>query len=133
MELVLYTERLTLRPLQPEDVDLALEMFTDPQVVRYVSVPTTPEEIQSEMTHNVKRCGGGCIGIWCVLDRVTSEKLGTCILLPMPIEEDDTNWDLVEGPDIPGCRNRSWLYSQKISLGKGLCHRDLQTVTGICV
>ena len=85
MELVLHTERLILRPLQPEDVDLALEMFTDPLVVRYVCVPTKPDDIRAEMTNKVKRCGGGCIGIWCVLDRTTSEKLGTCILLPMPI------------------------------------------------
>lgn len=103
MELELLTDRLMLRPLRLDDLDLAIEMFTDPEVARYVGGPQTAEEIEAELPTNIKRCGGGCIGIWCVIDRETSEKLGTGALLPMPIDEDDTNWDLVEGPDLPDC------------------------------
>ena len=30
-----------------------------------------------------------------MIDRSTNEKLGNAMLLPLPIDEDDTNWDLV--------------------------------------
>ncbi|MEJ2178284.1 MAG: GNAT family N-acetyltransferase [Gammaproteobacteria bacterium] len=95
------TSRLLLWPLEPGDVDLGIEMFTDPDVMRYVGGLLSADKIRSEMPNYLKRCGGGCIGIWCVIERSTSGKIGTGALLPMPVEEDDTNWDLVEGPDIP--------------------------------
>jgi len=36
MKLELHTERLLLSPVAPTDLDVALEMFTDPEVVKYV-------------------------------------------------------------------------------------------------
>ena len=101
MNLELHTSRLLLRPLRFDDVDLGIEMFTDPEAVRYVGGLLSEEKIRAEMSNYVKRGGGGCIGIWCAIERSTSEKVGTGALLPMPVEEDDTNWDLVDGPDIP--------------------------------
>ena len=81
------------------------------------------------MPTSVKRCAGGCIGIWCVLDRVTSEKLGTGVLLPMPIDEDDTNWDLVEGPEVPDCEIEVGYILKRAAWGKGyateVCRRLL--------
>ena len=120
MQLELLTDRLLLRPLVHDDLDLALEMFTDPEVVRYVgAVPDTVDGIQAEMHNAVKRCGGGCIGIWCVIERETSEKIGTGVLLPMPIDEDDTNWDLVQGPDIPDCDIEVGYILKRSAWGKG--------------
>ena len=101
MNLEFHTSRLLLRPLRTDDVDLGIEMFTNPEVVRYVGGLMSEEKIRAEMSNYVKRCGGGCIGIWCVIESNTGEKIGTGALLPMPVEEDDTNWDLVDGPDIP--------------------------------
>ena len=74
MKLELLTNRLFLRPLRLDDLGLAIEMFTNPEVVRYVGGTLTIEEIRAEMPNYIKRCGGGCIGIWCVIDRDTSEK-----------------------------------------------------------
>ena len=119
MKLELVTDRLKLRPLCLDDVDLALEMFTDPEVVRYIGGATTPEEIQSEMANNVRRCGGGCIGVWCALHLETLEKLGTCMLLPMPVDEDDTNWNLVAGPDIPDAEIEIGYALKRSAWGKG--------------
>ena len=101
MELDLVTERLLLRPATLSDVDLATEMFTDPAVVRYAAKQMTPDEITDRMPKWVKRGGGGCIGIWCVTDRWTGEKFGTAVLLPLPVDEDDTNWDLVVPNAMP--------------------------------
>ena len=55
MELEIFTERLRLTPLVADDVDLALEMFTDPEVVKYVCDVMTEAEIRQEMTNSTKR------------------------------------------------------------------------------
>jgi ribosomal-protein-alanine N-acetyltransferase len=101
MNLELQSERLLLRPLSESDLDISVEILTDPQVMRYVTAAYTREQVAEEMPVALKRGGGGCIGIWCVVDRAAGEKLGTAVLLPIPIEEKDTNWDLVGGPDLP--------------------------------
>ena len=98
MSRVLETERLRLTPLAVSDVDVALEMFTDPAVTRFVCEVMTEAEIRRDMPAWTKRGGDGCVGIWCVSNRVTREKHGSGFLLPMPIDEDDTNWDHV----VPG-------------------------------
>jgi ribosomal-protein-alanine N-acetyltransferase len=129
MKLELLTSRLFLRPVRPDDLDLAIEMFTNPEVVRYVGGSLPVEKIRAQMPNYIKRCGGGCIGIWCVIERDTSEKLGTGALLPMPIDEDDTNWDIVEGPDIPNCEIEVGYILKPSAWGKGyateICKRLL--------
>jgi ribosomal-protein-alanine N-acetyltransferase len=98
MKLVLLTERLRLTPLVEAEIDLSLEMFTDPEVVQYVCDLMNEDEIRKEMSNWTKRGGNGCIGIWCISDRSTGEKYGSAVLLPMPVDEDDTDYNLV----VPG-------------------------------
>jgi RimJ/RimL family protein N-acetyltransferase len=101
MNLELQSERLLLRPLSESDLDVCVEILTDPEVMRYVAAVYTREQVVEELPVVLKRGGGGCIGIWCVADRAAGEKLGTAVLLPIPIEEEDTDWNLVGGPDLP--------------------------------
>ena len=68
MELELFTERLRLSPLVDDDLDLAVEMYTDPEVVKYVCDAMTEDEVRQEMPDSVKRGANGGIGIWCVSD-----------------------------------------------------------------
>jgi RimJ/RimL family protein N-acetyltransferase len=103
MKLVLKSERLLLRPLVETDADVEIEMGTDPEVMKYVGAVETKDQIVRDMQKYTRRCAGGCIGVWCVTNRSTEEKLGSAILLPLPIEEDDTNWDLVVGEELPDC------------------------------
>jgi len=49
MKLELHTERLLLTPLATTDLDLALELWTDAEVVKYVCDVVTEEEIRQEM------------------------------------------------------------------------------------
>ncbi len=100
VELILETERLRLRPLLEADLDLGLELLTDPAVMNLVTGPMTAEEVKAEMPDAVRRCAGGAVGIWCVENKVSGEKLGTGILLPLPIEAEDTEWDLIARDDI---------------------------------
>ncbi len=94
----LHSPRLSLTPLDIGDVDLAIEMFTNPAVTKFAGKALSEAEIRRQMPVWTRRGGDGCIGIWCVADRATGEKYGSGALLPIPIDEDDTNWDDV----IPG-------------------------------
>ena len=102
MNLTFKSERLLFRPLDETDIDLVIALWTDPDVVKYVGGKTyTEDELAEEMPVSIRRCGGGCIGIWSLTELATKEKVGTAILLPLPIEEDDTNWNLVTGEGLP--------------------------------
>ena len=119
MILDLKSERLLLRPLAETDLDVEIEIGTDPEVMKYIDEPDTEDSVVQQMPNYVKRCAGGCIGIWCVVDRSTKEKLGTAILLPLPIEEDDTNWDLVVGGELPDCEIEIGYILKRSAWGKG--------------
>ena len=43
-------------------------------------------------------CADKCL---CLVRKSSGEKLGTINLLPMPVDLEDTDWDLVEGDAIP--------------------------------
>jgi ribosomal-protein-alanine N-acetyltransferase len=101
MNLKLLSERLVLIPFAPADLDICIEMFTDPEVLKYVGGPMSREAISKEMRNWTKRGGDGCIGVWCITDRETGEKYGSAALLPMPIEEDDTDFNLVTPGKMP--------------------------------
>ena len=102
MSLIFESERLRYTPLSADDLDLAVEQFGDPEVVKHVADRTySKAELAEEMPLYIRRAGGGCIGIWRLTVKETGEKIGTAILLPMPIELDDTDWDLLVGDDIP--------------------------------
>ena len=90
MKLVLYTDRLTLIPLHMSDGDIAVELFTDPEVLRFTGGVLEEEEVHRELPKWIRRGGNGCIGVWCITSSDSGEKLGTGALLPMPVEEDDS-------------------------------------------
>lgn len=101
MSLTLDGPRLRLRPLEPSDLDHCIELFTDERVTKYVSEPQSAAQVTAEMSAALQRGAGGCLGVWCVLLRETGEKIGTAILLPLPVEHDDTQWDLLQGTEWP--------------------------------
>ncbi len=119
MRLELERERLLLLPLAETDWDLGIEMFTDPAVMKYVGGASTRERVMGQMAVVTRRCAGGSIGIWCVIERATEEKIGTAILLPLPIDENDTNWDLVVGDDLPDCEIEIGYILKQSAWGKG--------------
>jgi len=101
MDLNLSTDRLLLRPVTLEDVDISIALLTDSDVMRYVGSAITEKEVRDNLPREVQRSGGGCIGIWTIFDAQTDEKIGSALLLPLPIELDDTDWSLLGGPEIP--------------------------------
>lgn len=130
MNLVLHSDRLTLVPFDKEDVDIVTELFTDPRVLRFAGGVMKQEDIRREMPNWTRRGGNGCIGIWCIKDRDSGEKLGTGALLPMPVEEDDTNYDLVVPGRMPNADVEVGYFLKPSAWGRGYaseaCSRLLQ-------
>jgi RimJ/RimL family protein N-acetyltransferase len=119
MKLVLYTDRLTLIPLHMSDVDIAVELFTDPEVLRFTGGVLEEEEVHRELPKWIRRGGNGCIGVWCITSSDSGEKLGTGALLPMPVEEDDTDWDLLVPGYMPNNDIEVGYFLKESAWGKG--------------
>lgn len=119
MKLDLKCERFLLRPLAESDLDASFAILTDPEVMRFVGPVYTKDQMIRESPHALKRGGGGCIGIWCVIEQATNENLGEAWLLPLSIEEEDTNWDLVEETKLPDCEVEIGYILKKSAWGKG--------------
>jgi RimJ/RimL family protein N-acetyltransferase len=66
-----------------------------------------------------RRGGNGCIGIWCVSDRDSGEKFGSAALLPMPVEGDDTDFDLVVPGQMPEGDVEVGYFLKRSAWGKG--------------
>jgi RimJ/RimL family protein N-acetyltransferase len=130
MKLELLSESLLMTPLVPADVDIALELWTDLEVVKYICDVLTEEEIRLEMPDSIKRGGHGGIGIWCIADLETGEKLGSAYLLPMPVEEEDVNYSLVVMDQIPDTEIEIGYFLKRSAWGQGyateVCKRVLQ-------
>ncbi len=92
MNLTLTTDRLRLQPLGDSDLDLAIALWTDPEVAGFNGGVATEAEIRAEFPLTLRRGGGGVIGIWSVTDAETGEKIGSSYLLPLPVDSDDVDY-----------------------------------------
>jgi len=130
MNLVLHSERLRLTPFDASDVDIAIENFTDPDVLRFAGGVDEASEIRRQMPNWTKRGGNGCIGVWCIADRHSGEKLGSAALLPMPVEETDTDYSLVIPGQMPDGDIEIGYFLKRSAWGKGYateaCKRLIQ-------
>lgn len=126
MKLELYTERLYLRPFDLSDVDLDIDMATDPDVMRFFGGAVTEAQIVAESINFARRCGGGCIGVWTVIDRLTQEKLGEVFLTPLPVDAADTQWELIQGDDLPDGEVEIGFLFKRSAWGKGVATEACQ-------
>jgi RimJ/RimL family protein N-acetyltransferase len=80
MHVFLETERLILRRFTPEDVDLLVELDSDPDVMRYINGgrPTPREEIETDILpsflHYYETYQG--YGFWAVVEKSTGAFIG---------------------------------------------------------
>jgi ribosomal-protein-alanine N-acetyltransferase len=130
MKLELLSDRLVLTPLESADIELAVELWTDPEVVRYICDLPTEAEVRQEMPDAIRRGGNGCIGVWCIADRKTGDKLGSAYLLPMPTEEDDVDYGLIVMGQMPDTDIEVGYFLKPSAWGQGyateVCRRMLQ-------
>ncbi len=129
-DLILETERLILRPLSLDDLDLTQRLFTDPEVMRFVGGVRANEDLPADMRIATKRGAGGRLGVWCIADRHSGEKLGRSILLPLPEETGERDWSLVRDDAYPAAEIEVGYILGRTAWGRGIatetCHRLLQ-------
>lgn len=129
---VLTTARLALRPLGLDDADLVVELFTDPVVKKYTGGPQSETAIRDEMRVSTRRGGNGCIGIWTIVRTEDREKLGTVALLPMPVDTQVTDYDLVIPGQYPDAEIEIGFFLKPSAWGQGYageaCRRVLKLV-----
>lgn len=130
MKLDLQSERLSYSPLTLKDVDISIDLWTNKDVVKYIDEPATEAEIHEEMPDAVKRGASGGIGVWCVADRETGEKLGSSYLLPMPTEQDYVDYSLIVMGQMPDADIELGYFLVPEAWGQGyateICRRMLE-------
>ena len=119
MNLRLQSPRLNLVPFTRDDLDLSLELFTDPEVVRYAGSVMSAAEIEASVSNWTRRGGNGCVGIWTISDRVTGEKYGSAALFPMPVEQETTDYALVIPGEMPDAEIEIGYYLKRSAWGFG--------------
>ncbi len=119
MNLTLETQRLLLTPLTQDDIDISIEMFTDPEVTRYAGGVVSREDIDKEISSWVRRGSRGGIGIWCAKEKDSGEKLGTGALLPQPVDDDDTDFSLVVMDELPDADIEVGYFLKRSVWGRG--------------
>ena len=120
MTLIFESDRLRFEPLSLNDLDIEVELWTDPEVVKFITgTAATKEEVASQMPTVTQRAGGGCIGIWTLTEKDGGEKIGHAVLLPMPVEADDTEWDLLASDDMPDREIEIGYVLKQSAWGKG--------------
>ncbi|MEO0619990.1 MAG: GNAT family N-acetyltransferase [Pseudomonadota bacterium] len=102
MQLEFESARLTFRPLKVSDGSDLQHTYCDPRVMRYVYPALTPEQLEQRMPSFTRRGVGGALGVWRAARKDTDRFVGDGILLPLAIETDDTQWELLDGGvDMP--------------------------------
>ena len=88
MMIILNTERLMLRRLEPGDLDALYALYRDPEIRRYFPDGTrTFEETKEELEwHQHGPPNFPTLGLWATVDRQSGEFLGRCGLLPWMID-----------------------------------------------
>jgi RimJ/RimL family protein N-acetyltransferase len=130
MNLELLTDRLRFTPLVEADIDLTIALWTDPEVVKHICEVATEDELRAEMPDSIKRAGNGCIGIWCVSDRMSGDKVGSAYLLPKPVEETEFDFGLLVPDLIPDGDIEVGYFLKRSAWGNGyateVCKRLLE-------
>jgi RimJ/RimL family protein N-acetyltransferase len=83
---VLETERLSLRELEPDDVDDLAEVLSDPVAMRYYPAPFDREGVAAWIDRAQESYAKHGFGLWAVTDRWDGRFLGDCGPMLQPVE-----------------------------------------------
>jgi RimJ/RimL family protein N-acetyltransferase len=73
------TERFTIRPLSEDDGEAVHEIWSDPEVMRYI--PSLPSATLDESRARLARHMARSPGLWAVVERETGELVAVCGLM----------------------------------------------------
>ena len=79
MPLPLETDRLRLRPWQPEDAHDAFALWGDPEVMTFDDVPETSiEQTRETIAHQQAEYSARGLGLWPVMEKASGVLIGCC-------------------------------------------------------
>ena len=85
--MLLETDLLLLRSLQPEDVEPELCLWTDPDVMRFMGGPRDAEKVRLILEEELVEPPEGPLGQWPVVERVSAAFVGDCGLISKQIAD----------------------------------------------
>jgi RimJ/RimL family protein N-acetyltransferase len=86
------TERLVIRPWQPDEADRYLDLYQHPEVIRWFPpgpMPTRQQAVERIERNRAEIAHDPRFGRWAVVDRATGAQAGTIILKPLPDGDGD--------------------------------------------
>src|SRR5437588_317357 len=93
---VFESERLRMRRWTLDDIDAAFEMYSDPEVMRYLGGP--PAESKEQMNERLTRFinyYNGPYGAWAMVSKESDEIIGTVLLKSLPDSDKvEVGWHL---------------------------------------
>ena len=84
--IILETERLLLRRQQVSDITPLVDLWTDPEVTRYMGSPRDRDWIQSEFEETAQSPYAEHFDLWPVIEKETVHLVGHCGLLEKEVE-----------------------------------------------
>jgi len=82
----LETERLRLRPFEARDTDALANLWSDPEVTRFMGGPRGTEELKAAFEKDAANPTPDRYDLWPVEEKATGEVIGHCGLLDKEVE-----------------------------------------------
>lgn len=83
---ILETDRLTLRRLTTYDIDALMDIFSDPEAMRYYPSTKSRKEAESWVRWVQKSYEENGYGLWAATLKATDEFVGQCGLVAQEVE-----------------------------------------------
>jgi len=70
------TARTTLKPFQPEDIQGLIELYSDPDTMKYLGGGKTPKQVEQELKHYIQQFHKSRIGSLAIFSKDCGEFIG---------------------------------------------------------
>ncbi|HET9181884.1 MAG TPA: GNAT family N-acetyltransferase [Candidatus Angelobacter sp.] len=85
---ILETERLLLREVEPTDTDALLQVLGDPIAMQYYPAPFSRSDVEDWIRRNRARYRDSGFGLWAILLKGSGELMGDCGFFVRDVEGD---------------------------------------------
>ncbi len=123
MDPVLGTDRLIARPWTLDEADLAAayDIYSRPEVARWIGAPVEPAEIRLRIEHWAQPTTDPTYGVWAIEERSEPGRpVGSVLLRPLPTDDEDVEvaWHL---------HPRVWGRGYATEIGRAAAGRAFET------
>ncbi len=82
----LETERLVLRSMEVEDIEAIIDLWTDPEVTRFLGGPREAGMVRDTSIEDLAQPPAGPFGLWPLIEKSSDRFIGHCGLLDKEID-----------------------------------------------